>query len=144
MDGRKIGYWFTTGLAAAILTFGAANELLHTSRVVETVAHLGYPAFLPTLLGTWKALAIVSLLSPGFPRLKEWTYAGVVFDVTGALFSHVSVGDGAPHLAPPLVVLCLILTSWALRPASRRMGTLGTSSVSAERAIMADAMMRRA
>jgi DoxX-like family len=144
MDGRKIGYWVTTGLAAAILSFGATNELLHTSRVVETVAHLGYPAFLPTLLGTWKALAIISLLSPGLPRLKEWAYAGVVFDVTGAIVSHLSVGDGPSHLAPPLVVLCLILTSWALRPASRILGSLGSSSASTERAIMADAMLGRA
>lgn len=124
MDARKISYWATTGLATAILTFGALNELTHSARVVETVAHLGYPAFVPSLLGTWKVLAIVALLVPRFPRLKEWAYAGIFFDVTGAIVSHAMVGDGAAAIAPPMMVLALSLASFALRPKDRVLGTL--------------------
>jgi DoxX-like family len=119
MNGRKIGYWVTTGLGTAILTFGGINELGHTHRITETIAHLGYPAFLPSLLGTWKLLAVVALLAPRFPRLKEWAYAGIFFDLTGAILSHAVAGDGPAAFAPPVVVLALVAASWALRPADR-------------------------
>lgn len=129
MEGRKIGYWVSTGLASAILTFGAVNELGHTQRITETIAHLGYPAFLPSLLGTWKVLAVVALLAPRLPRLKEWAYAGILFDLTGAIVSHAVAGDGAAHFAPPIVLLALAATSWALRPAGRVLsGSLSTPS----------------
>ena len=121
MDTRKIGFWITTGLGTAILTFGGINEVTHAQRVVDTMAHLGYPAWLPSLLGTWKLLAVAAILAPGLPRLKEWAYAGVLFDTTGAIASHVVAGDGPPHLAPPIVVLALLMTSWALRPLSRKL-----------------------
>jgi len=122
MDARKIGFWVSTGLGTAILAFGGINEVTHAQRIVDTMAHLGYPAWLPSLLGTWKLLAVAAILAPGLPRLKEWAYAGVFFDVTGAIASHGVVGDGPAHLAPPIVVLALIATSWALRPASRKLG----------------------
>jgi hypothetical protein len=125
MDARKLGYWVSTGLGTAILTFGGINELAHASRIMETVAHLGYPAFLPSLLGTWKLLAVIAILAPRFPRLKEWAYAGVFFDLTGAIVSHGDVGDGAAAFAPPLVILALLATSWALRPAGRVLGKAG-------------------
>lgn len=122
MSKRNTFYWVTTGLGAAILTFGGINEVLHTSRITETMAHLGYPAFLPTLLGSWKLLAVTALLAPRLPRLKEWAYAGVFFDVTGAMVSHGVAGDGPAQIAPPLVVLLLLAASWALRPAARKLG----------------------
>lgn len=121
MDARKIGFWVSTGLGTAILAFGGINEVTHAQRIVDTMAHLGYPAWLPSLLGTWKLLAVVAILAPRLPRLKEWAYAGVFFDVTGAITSHAVVGDAATHLAPPIVVLALLATSWALRPTERKL-----------------------
>src|SRR6185312_16172564 len=94
MDARKIGFWVSTGLGTAILAFGGINEVTHAQRIVDTMAHLGYPAWLPSLLGTWKLLAVAAILAPGLPRLKEWAYAGVFFDTTGAIASHSVVGDG--------------------------------------------------
>lgn len=121
MDTRKIGFWISTGLGTAILAFGGINEVTHAQRIVDTMAHLGYPAWLPSLLGTWKLLAVAAILAPGLPRLKEWAYAGVLFDTTGAIASHAVSGDGPSHLAPPIVVLALLMTSWALRPISRKL-----------------------
>jgi hypothetical protein len=122
METRQIGYWVATGLGTAILTFGGINEVAHAQRIVDTIAHLGYPAFLPSILGTWKLLAVAAILAPRFPRLKEWAYAGVFFDLTGAMISHAVVGDGPARFAPPLVIFALLATSWALRPASRVLG----------------------
>jgi hypothetical protein len=128
MDGRKIGYWATTGFAAAILTFGGINELARSTRIVETVAHLGYPSYLPSILGTWKLLAVLAILAPRFPRLKEWAYAGLFFDLSGALISHVVTGDGPAKFMPPLVVGAFVVASWALRPSSRVLGKVGAAS----------------
>ena len=46
-----------------------------------------------TIIGVWKVLGAIAILVPGFARLKEWAYAGIFFDVTGAAASHWAVGD---------------------------------------------------
>jgi uncharacterized membrane protein YphA (DoxX/SURF4 family) len=84
------------------------------------VEHLGYPAYFLVILGVWKVLGAVALLVPRFPRLKEWAYAGAVFNYTGAVASHLTVGDGAVALIYPIIQLGLVGGSWALRPAARR------------------------
>ncbi len=66
----------------------------------EMIAHLGYPLYLLTLLGIWKILGVIALLVPKFPLLKEWAYAGFFFAISGAIFSHIAVGDAAIATAP--------------------------------------------
>ena len=85
---------------------------------------LGYPAYFVTILGTWKVLGGLAILAPRTPRLKEWAYAGIAFDLTGAAFSHISVGQPVVKAIVPLVILGVAVASWALRPASRVLGTL--------------------
>jgi hypothetical protein len=75
MNGRTIGYWATTGLFSLVYTGSGIADLAKAARVVATVAHLGYPPYLPALLGTWKLLAVATLLAPRNARLKEWAYA---------------------------------------------------------------------
>ncbi len=82
---------------------------------------LGYPGYLATILGTAKLLAAVVLLAPRLPRLKEWAYAGVLINMTGAAASCVATRQSATNLVPPAVVAGLALLSWALRPATRRL-----------------------
>ncbi|MDP2315664.1 MAG: DoxX family protein [Pseudomonadota bacterium] len=122
MAPRTIAYWTTTGLFALALTGGGFADLSGAPAVVAGITHLGYPAFLATILGVWKLLGVVALLAPGFTRLKEWAYAGFVFNLTGAAVSHVLGGDPVANVIPPLVLLTLGLASWALRPAERRLG----------------------
>ena len=85
--------------------------------VIAGLIHLGYPAYLATILGAWKLLAVAAILAPGLRRLKEWAYAGLFFCLTGAAISHTVSGDGAGEIAVPLVLLVLILLSWFLLPA---------------------------
>jgi len=116
---RVIGYWVTTGLlAAAFLAAGAAELASEPAAVAATLA-LGYPAYLLTLLGAWKVLSIPALLAPRLPRLKEWAYAGIFFDLTGAAASHAFSADSPGKIATPLVLLLIAAASWALRPQSR-------------------------
>jgi uncharacterized membrane protein YphA (DoxX/SURF4 family) len=83
--------------------------------------HLGYPAYLLIILGAWKVAGAVAILIPRFPRLKEWAYAGAFFSYTGALASHLAVGDGIDKWAVLIVFVGLLALSWGLRPWDRRL-----------------------
>lgn len=124
MTARVIGYWIVTGLSALAFAFGGSVDLAHSPDLMAALAHLGYPAYLATLLGFWKVSGALALLWPRTPRLKEWAYAGIFFDLTGAAFSHASAGDPAGRVLTPLALLALVLASWALRPESRVLGRL--------------------
>jgi hypothetical protein len=104
-----------------VLGSGGVGDLLRPPQVVEIMTHLGYPAYVCVILGVWKVLGVVALLAPGTPRLKEWAYAGTLFDFTGAAASHIAVGDSVGDIATPLVLTFLAIASWALRPPSRRL-----------------------
>lgn len=118
---RNAVYWVTTALLASELSLGGVWDILRVPQVRVVVDRLGYPAYFLVILGIWKLLGAIAVIVPRFPRLKEWAYAGVVFNLTGALASNLvsRVTD-----AGPLVYLVLMMgvtaASWALRPASRR------------------------
>jgi hypothetical protein len=119
MKTRTIGYWATTGLVAFAFAAGGLADLARGPDMVAAMTHLGYPAYFMTIIGVWKVLGAVAVLAPKFPRLKEWAYAGMFFDLTGAAISHAAVGDAAGKVITPLVLCGLVAASWALRPESR-------------------------
>ena len=119
MKFKKIAYWVTTIiLAAAILPCGLA-EILHQKESVQGIIRLGYPVYFLTILGTWKLLGSIALLIPRFPRLKEWAYAGIFFDVTGGFISQAVCGSPVYLLIITGFFVVLTLASWLLRPRSR-------------------------
>ena len=120
---KLIGYWVATALICLQMTGGAIAELLRVEDMLTTFDHLGYPTYLLTILGVAKLLSVPALLAPGFARLKEWAYAGITFDLLGASASHSAVKDAIPDIAVPLVMLTIALTSYALRPDSRRLAS---------------------
>jgi uncharacterized membrane protein YphA (DoxX/SURF4 family) len=116
---KNVTYWVTTILGPASFVIGGVLNLAQTEEVTAALGHLGYPAYFGPILGLWKLLGAIAIVVPGFPRLKEWAYAGFVFDLTAAAASHAAVGDKAGDIVAPLVFLALVIASWALRPASR-------------------------
>jgi uncharacterized membrane protein YphA (DoxX/SURF4 family) len=118
---RNIGYWVATGLAALAFALGGALDVARGPDVMAGMAHLGYPAYVATLIGVWKLLGAVAIVAPGFPRIKEWAYAGMFFDLTGASVSHAASGDPLGNVLTPLFVLVIVGVSYALRPESRRL-----------------------
>jgi hypothetical protein len=104
-----------------LLSSGAAN-LAHQADAAAGFAQLGYPAYLLTILGIWKLAGGLVILAPRLPRLKEWAYAGAIFDLTGAAASHFACGNGARHIIVPLAIAIVALVSWATRPARRTLG----------------------
>lgn len=127
MKSRNIGYWATTGLVALAFAFGGAMDVSQAPDVVAGMAHLGYPAYFATLIGVWKLLGAVAIVVPGFPRIKEWAYAGMFFDLTGASVSHAASGDPVANVVTPLLILGLVVASYLLRPESRRLAGVPAS-----------------
>jgi hypothetical protein len=124
MKARSAAYWTTTTLIALAFLSGGLAYLARAEAPLRGIAELGYPPYFITLLGIWKVLGAVVIVAPGLPRLKEWAYAGIVFDLTAAVFSHVAMGEPASKLIGALAFLGLAAASWALRPASRVMGAV--------------------
>ena len=116
---KTLAFWTTTILGPASFVIGGVLNLTRSDQVVTMLQHLGYPAYFALLLGSWKLAGAIVIAAPGLPRLKEWAYAGFVFDLTAAAFSRAAVGDSAADVVAPLGFLALVLASWALRPASR-------------------------
>ncbi len=124
MKLKVLGYWATTALVAFAVLSGGAAEVARRPDNVEGLVHLGYPVYFATIIGLWKVLGGIAVLAPRFPRLKEWAYAGIFFNLTGAAVSHAVSGDAAWHVIVTASLAALAIASWALRPPSRTLGVL--------------------
>jgi uncharacterized membrane protein YphA (DoxX/SURF4 family) len=116
--GRKIAYWVSTGLLAALALFSGFAYLSGSPEAVQGFAHVGYPQQLRIILGIAKPLGAIALLVPGFAKLKEWAYAGFTFAWISALVAHYLAKDG-PKAFMPLILLLLLAISYVTRPANR-------------------------
>jgi len=117
-----IAYWVTTALVVFELGMGGVWDVLRVPQVRRLIVRLGYPSYFLIILGIWKLLGAVALAIPRFPRLKEWAYAGVLFDLTGAVASLWASGlVDMGTVAYPIVMAVVAVASWAVRPPSRRL-----------------------
>lgn len=117
---NKIIYWIATLWLALGMTVTGAVQLIGAKAEQDMFAHLGYPAYLLTLLGIWKILGVIAILVPKFPLVKEWAYAGFFFAMSGATFSHAASGDNGVEYFGPSLLIVLTVLSWYFRPAERR------------------------
>jgi uncharacterized membrane protein YphA (DoxX/SURF4 family) len=111
----------TTALTAFVFLSGGVMDVVQPPELLKGMTDLGYTAYFTTILGVWKVLGSLAVLAPRLPRLKEWAYAGMFFDLTGASASHASVGDPVAKIVTPLIIVAVVIASWALRPESRRL-----------------------
>ena len=121
----KIVYWSSTAIVGVAL-LGALTYLTGSEQVVSGFARSGYPQHLRIVLGFAKPAAAIVLLAPGFPLLKEWAYAGATFALVMATIAAYSIGE---TWGMPLVLLTLLVVSYATRPASRRLSRHNGSSL---------------
>lgn len=93
MKKTKTLYWIFTGLFAALMVFSSIPDIMNSPDAVIFMTHLGYPLYFTPFIGVAKVLGVIAILIPGFPRITEWAYAGLVFDLIGAAYS-VAYVDG--------------------------------------------------
>ncbi len=117
---NKIVFWVSTiWLSLGMLSTGIV-QLIRMEEEVDMMTNLGYPIYFLTILGIWKILGVTAVLLPKFPLIKEWAYAGFFFTMSGAVISHIAVGDSATELFGPILLIVLTVISWYFRPAERK------------------------
>jgi uncharacterized membrane protein YphA (DoxX/SURF4 family) len=118
---NKIIYWVATALLALGMLGSGLQQIFHTKQMIDLITPLGYPVYFLSIIGVWKILGVIAILIPRFKLLKEWAYAGFFFTMTGALVSHLAVGDiGLKEIIGPIMQTIFIILSWYFRPADRK------------------------
>jgi uncharacterized membrane protein YphA (DoxX/SURF4 family) len=113
MKKTKIIYWIFTGLLGALMLASSIPDIFYFPEAVDLITkHLGYPAYFLLFIGVAKFLGVIAILVPGFPRIKEWAYAGFVFDLTGAVYSSICIGDPPGQWMPIFIGFIIIAGSY--------------------------------
>lgn len=121
---NNIIYWTATiWLALGMLSTGVV-QLLQMNKEVAFILALGYPTYVISLLGFWKILGTLAVISPGLPLIKEWAYAGFFLTMTGALYSHIVSDSPINEIIPCLLLLVLTILSWHFRSPGRKIAQL--------------------
>ena len=122
MTTRRLVCGISTAIAVVAFVGSGLANLLRVEHVRSDMARLGYPPYFMSVLGTWKVLGAIAIAAPGLSRAKEWAYAGMIFDLTGAAASRLAIGDGIGAVFAPLAVGVIVAVSWASRPPARILG----------------------
>lgn len=117
---KKISYWIATLWLALGMTSTGIVQIIKQKESTDFIINMGYPEYFLTLLGMAKLLGVVAVLIPRFPLLKEWAYAGFVFMMSGAVYSHIASGSAVADMFGASLLLILTLVSYFLRPENRR------------------------
>lgn len=123
----RIVHWVSTVLIVFFIGSGGIAYLLGLKANVAGFEVMGYPPYLLTILGFWKVSGAIVLVVPGFPRLKEWAYAGIFFNLSGAAASHIAAndyGDTGFHVWVNVLLAVLLFISWRYRAPGNVLGNL--------------------
>ena len=112
MKKTKTIYWIFTLLFAFVMLGSAIPDILVAQVAVEGFRQIGLPAYLVPFMGIAKLCGVVAILVPGYPRIKEWAYAGLIFDLAGATYS-VAAGKSVAACIPMLFFIAIGLLSYA-------------------------------
>ena len=107
MKKTNIIYWIFTGLFGAGMLFSAIPDVLCVPDAVKFMTMLGYPVYFIPFIGVAKVLGVIAILVPGFPRIKEWAYAGLFFDLIGAIYSCLAIGTPVLNCLPIFVFVAV-------------------------------------
>ena len=113
MKRTKTLYWVFTVLFSAAMIFTAVPDVLLSADAVTFMKdHLGFPNYFTFFIGVAKILGSLVILIPGLKILKEWAYAGLFFDLVGAIYSVISVDGFQPQMLIMLIWVVLFVLSY--------------------------------
>ncbi len=114
MKKIRIFYWITTGIFLLMMAYSGIASLASPEKAVEFFKTMNMPSYLISFLSIAKILGVIAILVPGYPRLKEWAYAGLIFDLIGAVYCNYAIGKPAGEWMPILIFVVLAFTSYFL------------------------------
>jgi uncharacterized membrane protein YphA (DoxX/SURF4 family) len=112
MKSTKIIYWTATMLFAAFMIFSAIPDIAMTDETKQFMRHLGYPDYFMPFIGIAKLLGSIAILTPGLKKIKEWAYAGLIFDLIGAVYSNIMIDGFQPGLLIMIPVFIVAIVSY--------------------------------
>jgi len=112
MKKISILYWVFTGLFTFMMAGSAIPDIVSATVAKEGFHKIGMPIYLLPFLGVAKMAGVIAILIPGYPRLKEWAYAGLLFDLIGATYAIYASGQPAVNWAPMILPLSLAAASY--------------------------------
>ncbi len=112
MKNQKIIYWSSTLLFAAFMAFSSIPDIMMVPEAVQFITHLGYPNYFIPFIGVAKLLGCIAILIPKFNKIKEWAYAGLVFDLIGAVYSNLMVDGWNNGMLVMLPVFAIVIVSY--------------------------------
>jgi uncharacterized membrane protein YphA (DoxX/SURF4 family) len=87
----NILYWVFTILFAGLMIFSSVGGLGPNEQTLEMIHKgMGFPVFFIQFISYAKIAGAIAILIPGLSRIKEWAYAGLFFDLTGAVVSIIA------------------------------------------------------
>lgn len=113
MKTINIAYWICTGLATAGMLFTSFSSLADMDNATKFFGMIGYHSYMIVFLSWAKILGVIAILVPGFPRIKEWAYAGLTFDLAVAFYSLSAVMSVVGAI-PVLVFALPLIASYFL------------------------------
>jgi uncharacterized membrane protein YphA (DoxX/SURF4 family) len=115
MKSVKTWYWITTLLFAAFMIFSAVPNVMNTKEAVDMISgQLGYPAYFVPFIGVAKITGCIAILIPSFRRIKEWAYAGLFFDLAGAMYSAFAKEGFQPMILTLMLPVAFLFASYFL------------------------------
>lgn len=112
MKAVKITYWACTILIVALMLFSAVGTFTTNPQGAAMLKHLQLPLYILQFLAIAKIFGAVALLVPGYPRVKEWANAGYFFDLLGATWCFIAVGDPVSAWAPMFIFIAVLAGSY--------------------------------
>lgn len=112
MKRTKIFYWIFTILFGGLMIFTSIPDLLQSKEAVDFISKLGYPNYFIPFIGVAKLLGSIAILTPGYPRLKEWAYAGLAYDLIAAVYSQIAVAGIQPEMSFMILPIVLGVLSY--------------------------------
>jgi len=109
-----MAYWIVTILFAGFMIFSSASDVMGNKEAIKFITNLGYPEYFVYFISWAKIAGAIAILVPGFPRIKEWAYAGLIFDLTGATYSFYMKGYPVFGLISMLVFIAFGFASYFL------------------------------
>jgi DoxX-like family len=112
MKNTKTLYWVFTGLFSALMVFTSIPDIMMVEDAVKFMNMLGYPNYFIPFIGVAKILGVIAILVPGYPRLTEWAFAGLAFDLIGAVYSQVASAGILPDQLFMILPFALLILSY--------------------------------
>ena len=99
-------YWIFTILFSLLMLFASLGGLQPNADTIKVMHDgMGFPIYLIQYISVAKVLGVIAILIPNLKKgIKEWAYAGLFFDLAGAVYSGVAAAGKFDPLMLTLIL----------------------------------------